>query len=84
MKINIWPCGANGKQIWELQGPKQEMSDTKRNADTKENTDESICQVLLVRGKSRGCNTLSPPSTETEICQLDKFANIFSQVLILT
>ena len=25
MKINIWPGGANGKQIWELQCPKQEI-----------------------------------------------------------
>ena len=33
---------ANGKQIWELQCLEQELADTKRNADTKENTDKSI------------------------------------------
>ena len=33
---------ADGKQIWELQCLEQELSDTKRNADTKENTDKSI------------------------------------------
>ena len=33
---------ANGKQIWELQCPEQELSDTKRNAYTNENTDKSI------------------------------------------
>ena len=41
-------------------------------------------QVLLVRGIFRGCTALSPPSTKTEIRQLDKFANVFPQVLILT
>ena len=31
MKINISPCGANGKQIWEVQYLKQEIAKYKYN-----------------------------------------------------
>ena len=34
MKTNIWPCGANGQPIWELQCPKQELAIMNINRDT--------------------------------------------------
>ena len=74
MASRFGSCNAQNKN-WQIQKEMQIQMKTQIKV---------YGQVLLVRGIFRGCNALSPPSTETEICQLDKFANVFPQVLILT